>query len=183
AAEEEAGILAEMNALPGHVETILSREDEIARMAEAFHACRDFFFLGRGLDYAVAVEGALKLKEISYIHSEGLAAGEMKHATLAVVTEGVSTICLATQRRLYEKMVSNVKEVKTRDATVIAVMREDDHEAAKISDFQIRVPSSLDELMPVLAIVPLQMLAYHVARLNGCEIDQPRNLAKSVTVE
>ncbi len=182
-AEAERALLADLNRLPEQVEAILAREGEIAAMARAFHTCHDFFFLGRGLDYAVAVEGALKLKEISYLHSEALAAGEMKHGTLALVTEGVSAICLATQRHLFEKMASNIKEVKTRDATVIALVHDDDRETEKVSDFQLRVPVNRAELMPVLAIVPLQLLAYHVARLNGCEIDQPRNLAKSVTVE
>jgi glucosamine--fructose-6-phosphate aminotransferase (isomerizing) len=181
--EEERSLVAGLHRLPEQVEMILGREEEIARMAAALRGCRDFFFLGRGLDYAVALEGALKLKEISYIHSEALAAGEMKHGTLALVTEGVSAICLATQQPLYEKMASNVKEVKTRDATVLALTRDDDRESRQVSDYQITVPANRDELMPVLAVVPLQLLAYHIARLNGCEIDQPRNLAKSVTVE
>lgn len=182
-AAEERDVVTGLHRLPEQVEAILDGEEEIARMAAAFRGCHDFFFLGRGLDYAVALEGALKLKEISYIHSEALAAGEMKHGTLALVTEGVSAICLATQRPLYEKMVSNIKEVKTRDATVIALTRDDDDASRKVSDFQIVVPANRDELMPVLTIIPLQLLAYHIARLNSCEIDQPRNLAKSVTVE
>jgi glutamine---fructose-6-phosphate transaminase (isomerizing) len=129
------------------------------------------------------VEGALKLKEISYIHSEALAAGEMKHGTLALITQGVSTICIATQQALYEKLISNVKEVKAREATVLGIVRASDTHSRHSMDHLIAVPDALDELMPVLAIVPMQLLAYHIARLNGCEIDQPRNLAKSVTVE
>jgi len=131
----------------------------------------------------VAQEGALKLKEISYRHSEALAAGEMKHGTLALVTEGVSAICLATQQPLREKLASNIKEVRARDATVLAIARASDPDIEKYSTYTVRVPDTLDELMPVLAIIPLQLLAYYVARNSGCEIDQPRNLAKSVTVE
>jgi glucosamine--fructose-6-phosphate aminotransferase (isomerizing) len=180
---EEREIVASMRGLPEQVETILAGEEAVVRMAEQFAGCTDFFFLGRGLDYAVAVEGALKLKEISYIHSEALAAGEMKHGTLALIVPGVSTICIATQQPLYEKMISNVKEVKAREATVLGIVRARDETSRHAMDELLRVPETLDELMPVLTIVPMQLLAYHIARLNGCEIDQPRNLAKSVTVE
>ncbi len=169
--------------LPEQVTSILEKQADLAAMAEVFGDCHDFFFLGRGLDFAVAQEGALKLKEISYRHSEALAAGEMKHGTLALVTDQVSAICISTQRALREKLASNIKEVKARDATVLAIARESDHEVGEYSDWVFRVPDTLDELMPILAIVPLQLLAYHIARNAGCEIDQPRNLAKSVTVE
>jgi glucosamine--fructose-6-phosphate aminotransferase (isomerizing) len=182
-AEEERQIVAAMRALPDQVEELLRDEETIIGLADQFAGCKDFFFLGRGLDYAVAVEGALKLKEISYIHSEALAAGEMKHGTLALITQGVSTICIATQKPLYEKLISNVKEVKAREATVLGIVRASDTHSRHSMDCLIHVPDALDELMPVLAIVPMQLLAYHIARLNGCEIDQPRNLAKSVTVE
>jgi len=156
---------------------------EIQQIAETLGDCHDFFFLGRGLDFAVAQEGALKLKEISYRHSEALAAGEMKHGTLALVTEDVSAICLATQEPLREKLASNIKEVKAREAKVLAIARESDRDILSYSDWAIRIPDTLDELMPVCAIIPLQLLAYYIARNAGCEIDQPRNLAKSVTVE
>jgi glucosamine--fructose-6-phosphate aminotransferase (isomerizing) len=182
-AEEEREIVAAMRSLPDQVQEVLEGEKAIIRTAEQFANCRDFFFLGRGLDYAVAMEGALKLKEISYIHSEALAAGEMKHGTLALIVPGVSTICIATQRPLYEKMISNVKEVKAREATVLGLVRASDAQSRDAMDELIYVPETLDELMPVATIVPMQLLAYHIARLNGCEIDQPRNLAKSVTVE
>ncbi|MBI3911150.1 MAG: glutamine--fructose-6-phosphate transaminase (isomerizing) [Armatimonadetes bacterium] len=182
-AAEEAAIVADLARLPEQVQAVLANEDAIVRIAERFAGCRDFFFLGRGLDYCVAMEGALKLKEISYIHSEALAAGEMKHGTLALVTQDVCTLCLATQARLQEKMISNVKEVKARDATVISLVRAGDTETPKVSDYVIELPATRDELMPVLAIVPLQLLAYHLARILEREIDQPRNLAKSVTVE
>ena len=181
--EEEAQWVEALLKLPDQVITILSGEDRIREMAHSFSACHDFFFLGRGLDFAVAQEGALKLKEISYRHSEALAAGEMKHGTLALVTEEVSAICLATQRHLREKLASNMKEVKARGARVLALARESDAEIEKYADCTVRVPDTLDELMPVLSIVPLQLLAYYIARDAGCEIDQPRNLAKSVTVE
>jgi glutamine---fructose-6-phosphate transaminase (isomerizing) len=182
-AAEERQIVTGMRALPEQVEEVLAGEEAILSLAEEFAGYKDFFFLGRGLDYAVAVEGALKLKEISYIHSEALAAGEMKHGTLALITQGVSTICIATQQALYEKLISNVKEVKAREATVLGIVRASDTHSRHSMDHLIAVPDALDELMPVLAIVPMQLLAYHIARLNGCEIDQPRNLAKSVTVE
>lgn len=181
--ESEAEMAAALERLPGQVAQILRQEGTVREMAAAFSACHDFFFLGRGLDYAVAQEGALKLKEISYRHSEALAAGEMKHGTLALVTDQVSAICLATQQPLREKLASNIKEVKAREATVLAIARESDPDIELYSDCAVRVPDTLDELMPVLAIIPLQLLAYHVARDAGCEIDQPRNLAKSVTVE
>jgi glutamine---fructose-6-phosphate transaminase (isomerizing) len=182
-ADEERQIVAAMRALPDQVQEVLNGEEKIIALAEQFAGCKDFFFLGRGLDYAVAVEGALKLKEISYIHSEALAAGEMKHGTLALITQGVSTICIATQQALYEKLISNVKEVKAREATVLGIVRASDTHSRHSVDCLIHVPETLDELMPVPTIVPMQLLAYHIARLNGCEIDQPRNLAKSVTVE
>src|SRR5947209_486672 len=180
---EEREIVAAMRALPEQVQEVLEGEKAIIRTAEQFAKCRDFFFLGRGLDYAVAMEGALKLKEISYIHSEALAAGEMKHGTLALIVPGVSTICIATQRPLSEKMISNVKEVKAREATVLGIARASDAQSRDAMDELIYVPETVDELMPVATIVPMQLLSYHIARLNGCEIDQPRNLAKSVTVE
>jgi glucosamine--fructose-6-phosphate aminotransferase (isomerizing) len=180
---EEREIVAGLQSLPGAVEELLEREREIEQLSQQFADCRDFFFLGRGLDYALALEGALKLKEISYIHSEALAAGEMKHGTLALVTSGVATICLATQEKLVEKMMSNVKEVKARDATVIGITASEEVARDPSLDHVIRIPAVREELRPVVSIVPLQLLAYHIARRNGCDIDQPRNLAKSVTVE
>ncbi|NLC56005.1 MAG: glutamine--fructose-6-phosphate transaminase (isomerizing) [Armatimonadetes bacterium] len=176
-------LVGAMQALPALVEQALDNDRVVQEMAHNFTRSPDFFVLGRGLDYAVALEGALKLKEISYIHGEALAAGEMKHGPLALVSEGTPVICLATQDDLREKMLSNIKEVKARGATAIAVVKEDDTETARIVDYVVRVPRTLDELMPVVAVVPLQLLAYYVARDLGREIDQPRNLAKSVTVE
>ncbi len=168
--------------LPKHIETCLSREKEIAELAGrlAKHNC--FFFLGRGYDAAASLEAALKLKEISYIHAEAYPAGEMKHGPLALVEEGVAIIGFCTQPATQEKMVSNLKEVKARDATVISVIRDGDS-IPDCSDEVISVPGSLDALMPIIAMVPMQLLSYYVAKARGCDIDQPRNLAKSVTVE
>jgi glucosamine--fructose-6-phosphate aminotransferase (isomerizing) len=186
AAQEEALVTA-LRELPEQVTEVLRGEDRVAELALRFGDCHDFFFLGRGLDYAVAQEGALKLKEISYRHSEALAAGEMKHGTLALVTEDVIAIVNATQRPLREKLASNIREVTARGASVLGIARESDREIDREIDhgcrWVVRVPDSLDELMPILTIIPLQLLAYYVARNAGCEIDQPRNLAKSVTVE
>jgi glucosamine--fructose-6-phosphate aminotransferase (isomerizing) len=183
APEDEAQMVEALLRLPDQVASILAREAEISEIALSFADCHDYFFLGRGLDYAVAQEGALKLKEISYRHSEALAAGEMKHGTLALVTEAVSAICLATQPHLREKLASNIIEVKARGAHVLAIARESDPDIEQYSDCSLRIPDTLDELAPIPAIVPLQLLAYFIARNAGCEIDQPRNLAKSVTVE
>ncbi len=179
----EAECVRALLALPAQMEAILAGADALVETAASLLDCHDFFFLGRGFDYAVAQEAALKLKEISYRHSEALAAGEMKHGTLALVTPEVSAVCLATQPALREKLMSNLREVSARGARVVAVVRESDEEFEACADWVIPIPETRDELMPVLAIVPLQLLAYHIARASGCEIDQPRNLAKSVTVE
>jgi glucosamine--fructose-6-phosphate aminotransferase (isomerizing) len=149
------------------------------RLAGADHA----FFIGRGLDYAVAMEGSLKLKEISYLHSEALAAGELKHGTLALVTSQTPVFALVTQRAVYDKTVSNIQEVRARGGEVIAVAYDDDQEIAKFAEHVLRIPPVDDLLAPALAIIPLQLFAYHVAVRRGHDIDQPRNLAKSVTVE
>jgi glucosamine--fructose-6-phosphate aminotransferase (isomerizing) len=141
------------------------------------------FFIGRGLDYAVAMEASLKLKEISYLHSEALAAGELKHGTLALVTPATPVFALVTQRAVYEKTLSNIQEVRARGAEVIAVAYDDDDEIAKFAETVLRIPTVDDMLAPVLSILPLQLFAYHMAALRGHDIDQPRNLAKSVTVE
>ena len=169
--------------LPDQAAGILAREAEVEALARELLGCHDFFFVGRGLDYAVAQEGALKLKEISYRHSEALAAGEMKHGTLALVTEEVVAVAIATQTPLRTKLAGNLREVTARGARLLAILRESDAETAEDCRWAFRVPDTEDALMPVLAILPLQLLAYHVARLSDCEIDQPRNLAKSVTVE
>ena len=176
-----------LEALPDQVESLLKREegiDEMARFLGGQLADKDdIYFIGRGLDYAVATEGSLKLKEISYLHSEAMPAGELKHGTLALITEGTPVIVVNTQEHVYDKTVSALQEVKARGASVIAVAYDDDTEIDHYTDHVLRIPRTMDLLSPVLSIVPLQLLAYHVANARGLDIDQPRNLAKSVTVE
>ncbi len=172
-----------LNHLPAQVEEILENDDAIVEAAHAIVDADDIYFLGRGLDYAVAMEGSLKLKEISYLHSEAMPAGELKHGTLALITEGVPVIVVVTQRATYDKTISAVQEVKARGGMVVAVAYDTDTEIEKFAEIVLRIPETDDLLAPVNAAVPLQLLAYHVARLRGHDIDQPRNLAKSVTVE
>ncbi len=176
-------IIAGLKALPAKAQEVLHREPEVAALAKRLADREHMFFIGRGLDYAVAMEGSLKLKEISYLHCDALAAGELKHGTLALVTPGVPVFALVTQRAVYEKTVSNIQEVKARGGLVIAVAYDSDTEITKHADVVLRIPDTEDALAPVLAIIPLQLFAYHVARARGNDIDQPRNLAKSVTVE
>jgi glucosamine--fructose-6-phosphate aminotransferase (isomerizing) len=172
-----------LNHLPAQVEEILENDEAIVEAAQAIVDADDIYFLGRGLDYAVAMEGSLKLKEISYLHSEAMPAGELKHGTLALITEGVPVIVVVTQRATYDKTISAVQEVKARGGKVVAVAYDTDTEIEKFAEIVLRIPETDDLLAPVNAVVPLQLLAYHVARLRGHDIDQPRNLAKSVTVE
>lgn len=181
--EEFKEMALAMKKLPEQVKAILDAEGEIKTMAERYADREHLFYIGRGLDYAVAMEGALKLKEISYIHAEAYAAGELKHGTLALITEGVPVISLVTQDHLYEKTLSNIKEVKARDAAVIALANEGDEEIKKSVDHVIYIPRTHQMLTPVLAVVPLQLFAYYAAVARGCDVDKPRNLAKSVTVE
>jgi len=181
--DRAAEISRGLNHLPAQVETIIENDEAIIEAAHAIVDADDIYFLGRGLDYAVAMEGSLKLKEISYLHSEAMPAGELKHGTLALVTEGVPVIVVVTQRATYDKTISAVQEVKARGGMVIAVAYDSDTEIEKFAEIVLRVPETDDLLAPVNAVVPLQLLAYHVARLRGHDIDQPRNLAKSVTVE
>jgi len=178
-----SAMIRKMKMLPAKAQEVLNREDEVRELAERLAMSEHVFFIGRGLDYAVAMEGSLKLKEISYVHSEALAAGELKHGTLALVTQGMPVFALVTQRHVYEKTLSNIQEVKARGGQVIAVAYDGDTEITKHADTVLRIPETDDMLAPVLAIIPLQLLAYHVARVRGNDIDQPRNLAKSVTVE
>ena len=181
--DRAAQIAQGLKRLPAQVETILEETDDIAAAAAELADADDVYFIGRGLDYAVAMEGSLKLKEISYLHSEAMPAGELKHGTLALVTKGVPIVVVITQRSVYDKTISAVQEVKARGAEVIAVAYDTDTEIGKFADIVLRIPETEDLLAPVNAVVPLQLLAYHVARLRGLDIDQPRNLAKSVTVE
>lgn len=170
-------------AVPERMHDILDHVDQIKVYANNYANREDAFFLGRSLDYAVALEGALKLKEISYIHAEAYAAGELKHGTLALITEGVPVIVLATQSNIYDKTISNLVEVKSRGAIVIGIGMEGDTELAKHADSVIIIPKADEDLAPILAVIPLQLLAYYAALARGCDVDKPRNLAKSVTVE
>ncbi len=181
---ELAGRVAHgLHLLPAAIEVVLEREGPVIAAAESIVDADDVYFIGRGLDYAIAMEGSLKLKELSYLHSEAMPAGELKHGTLALVTDGVPVVVLLTQRAVYDKVISAVQEVKARGGRIIAVAYDSDTEIAEHADIVLRIPDMEDLLAPVAAVVPLQLLAYHVARLRGHDIDQPRNLAKSVTVE
>ncbi|TDT45631.1 glutamine--fructose-6-phosphate transaminase (isomerizing), partial [Fonticella tunisiensis] len=181
--EEYRAIRDEMLKLPEKAEKLLERKEELQKFADKNHGYPDIYYLGRGLDFAVALEGALKLKEISYIHSEAYAAGELKHGTIALIDKGVPVIALATQEDLFEKMVSNIKEVVTRGAKVIGLTFEGKEEFEKVVDQVVYIPKTLPILAPVLSVIPLQLLAYYTAVEKGCDVDKPRNLAKSVTVE
>lgn len=176
-------MLTELKALPDKVETVLESEDKLRKLAARYHFNDNVFFIGRGLDSGVSYEGSLKLKEISYIHSFAIAAGELKHGTIALMDSETLVIALATQDELYEKMVSNIVEVQARGAHIIGMAKEGRTEIEKTSDEVIYIPKCADEVAPVLAVVPLQIFAYYVALERGCNIDKPKNLAKSVTVE
>jgi glucosamine--fructose-6-phosphate aminotransferase (isomerizing) len=190
AEDEQRRLVQEWIRLPGKLETILSHDAQFEELGRKLFRATDFLFLGRGVHFPIALEGALKLKEISYIHAEGYPAGEMKHGPNALIDEKLPVVVLAARdksdpasQQLYEKTLSNMQEVKAREGIVIAVVSEGDNEASRIADHVIEVPSATDLLLPILEIVPLQLLAYHIAVRRGCDVDQPRNLAKSVTVE
>ena len=168
---------------PRLIREILAKTAVYRELARRFYTYNHFLFLGRGINAAIALEGALKLKEISYIHAEGYPAGEMKHGPIALIDQGMATVALAPQDDMYEKSVNNINEVKARDGVVLAVATEGDQELASLVDHVMYIPKAPDHLVPLLATVPLQLLAYHIAELRGCDVDQPRNLAKSVTVE
>jgi len=169
--------------LPRAVEDALAIEPQVEELARRYQHARDFLFLGRGLHYPVALEGALKLKEISYIHAEGYPAGEMKHGPIALVDENLPVLVLAPHDAWREKTLSNLREVKSRDGIAIVLGTRQDDEVAEIADHVLIVPETTPELQPIVSVVPLQLFAYHVAVRRGCDVDQPRNLAKSVTVE
>ena len=176
-------LIALLKKIPAQISETLSDVEPIKTFARQYGFNEDVFYIGRSLDYDVALEGALKLKEISYIHAEAYASGELKHGTLALIVEGVPVIALATQKSVYEKTLSNIKEVKARDAIVIGIAAQGDSELEKYLDHVIFVPETDELLIPLLAVVPLQLLAYYAAITRGCDVDKPRNLAKSVTVE
>ncbi len=169
--------------IPAQMERLLSDEQPVEDLAKTFQNHRDFLFLGRGVNYPIALEGALKLKEISYIHAEGYPAGEMKHGPIALIDESMPVVALAPHDGVFEKMLSNIEEVKARSGIVIVVTDRPDADLEEKADFVLRTPATHDLLSALLMVVPLQLLAYHIALLRGCDVDQPRNLAKSVTVE
>lgn len=183
AATELDAIMDGLRELPQLAGEVLACEDAVKDLAHRCAQWEDVFFIGRGLDYAVAMEGQLKLKEISYIHAEAYAAGELKHGTLALITDGVPVIALATQESVREKTISNIKEVKARGANVVGIALDGDEEIGKVVDEVIFIPRTHQLLTPALAVIPLQLLAYHAATARGADVDKPRNLAKSVTVE
>ena len=182
-AEREQELVQGLTFVPEQIHKMLENVDQIKVFAREYGSSEDAFFLGRSLDYAVALEGALKLKEISYIHAEAYAAGELKHGTLALIVSGVPVIVLATQMDVYDKTVSNLQEVKAREAVVIAIGFEGDTSLEKYADHVIYIPQTDKYLAPLMAVLPLQLLAYYAALTRGCDVDKPRNLAKSVTVE
>jgi len=180
---EYSEIIEEMQKLPDMVSDILKDKNNVQYLASKFFNSKSIFFIGRNLDYAVALEGSLKLKEISYIHSEAYAAGELKHGTISLIEDGTLVVALATGEKLYEKTISNVKEVKARGAVVLGVVTDEHEYIHDFCDYVIKIPKTHELLLPSLAVVPLQLFGYYVASLKGCDIDKPRNLAKSVTVE
>jgi glucosamine--fructose-6-phosphate aminotransferase (isomerizing) len=189
-AEQARAAMQELTRIPGKLETLLTHDEACDELAKKYQKVRDFLFLGRGIHYPIALEGALKLKEISYIHAEGYPAGEMKHGPNALIDENLPVVIIATRDvnnpgsvLRYEKTMSNLKEVKARSGVVIALATEGDEEIKEAADHVLYIPAAPEELSPILEIVPLQLLAYHIAVRRGCDVDQPRNLAKSVTVE
>jgi glucosamine--fructose-6-phosphate aminotransferase (isomerizing) len=176
-------IVRALQRIPEQVHTILDQEDRIRELAELYAEHHNFLYLGRGYNFPIALEGALKLKEISYVHAEGYPAAEMKHGPIALIDKNMPVVVLCTQERSYDKIRGNVQEVKARSGRVLAIVTEGDKDITAMADHVIEVPSTLDMLSPLLSVIPLQLLAYHIAVLRGCNVDQPRNLAKSVTVE
>lgn len=170
-------------AIPEQMEAVLTQSDHVKEIAEEFCGRENWLFLGRGYHYPVALEGALKLKEISYIHAEGMPAAEMKHGPIALINEGMPVVFVATRGQQYDKVISNIEEVRARGGRIIAVATEGDQHIRRYSDHVVYIPDALEPLQPLLSVMPLQLLAYHAAVLRGCNVDKPRNLAKSVTVE
>jgi glucosamine--fructose-6-phosphate aminotransferase (isomerizing) len=182
----QAELIHALSTLPGLVGELLDeawRGDRYRNLAERFHHYQNFLYLGRGIHYPVALEGALKLKEISYIHAEGYPAGEMKHGPIALIDEQMPTVAVAPRDSVYDKMISQIEQVKARSGLVLAVAHEGDEHMAQKADFVMPIPVTHELLTPVLAVIPLQIFAYEMAVRRGADVDQPRNLAKSVTVE
>jgi len=181
--KENKKIMAELSAIPNKIKAILKRGEQIKLLAQKYSHYENFLYLGRGYNYPVALEGALKLKEISYIHAEGYAGGEMKHGPIALIDKDFPTIAIVPQNDLYDKMISNLEEIKARNGPILAIASEGDKMIAKLADDVIYIPRTFKQLEPMLNVVPLQLFAYYVAVSRGCDVDKPRNLAKSVTVE
>jgi glucosamine--fructose-6-phosphate aminotransferase (isomerizing) len=175
--------IKELELIPEKVEQILKQNDKIREIASSIMDSAHALYLGRGINYPVALEGALKLKEISYIHAEGYPAAEMKHGPIALIDENMPVVAIATKDPLFDKIYSNLQEVRARKGRIITIATEGDLELTKISEHVIYIPDTMTNLQPLLTVIPLQLLAYHVADLKGFDVDQPRNLAKSVTVE
>lgn len=176
-------LLLELEAIPKKIETVLKQKDHIRYIAENISESPNALYMGRGANFPMALEGALKLKEISYIHAEGYPAAEMKHGPIALIDENMPVIVIATNQSAYEKIASNVQEVKARKGKVIAIVKEGDREISQMADYTIEVPHTEELVAPLMAAIPLQLLSYYIATIRGCDVDQPRNLAKSVTVE
>lgn len=176
-------VVHELSRIPEKMKKVLKLNDKIAELSKIFTYAHNFIYLGRGYSYPVALEGALKLKEISYIHAEGYPAAEMKHGPIALIDAEMPVVVIATQNGMYEKVLSNIQEIKARKGKVIAVVTEGDTVISKVADYCIELPETLECLDPLITTMPLQLLAYHVAVCKGMDVDQPRNLAKSVTVE
>ena len=176
-------LISQLTTVPENIKTLLKQNDMIEKIARKFKDVSNFLYLGRGLNFPVALEGALKLKEISYIHAEGYPAAEMKHGPIALIDEEMPIVVIATRKDNYEKVVSNIHEVKARGGQLIAIVTEGDAEVKAVADYCIEIPKCFREITPLFSIIPLQLLSYHIALLRGCNVDQPRNLAKSVTVE
>ena len=181
--DEYKAVVRELHEIPAKMKEVLKLNNRIADMSRSFTYARDFLFLGRGYSYPVALEGALKLKEISYIHAEGYPAAEMKHGPIALIDSDMPVVVIATHNAMYEKVLSNIQEVKARQGKVIAIVTKGDDTISRIADEVIELPETIECLEPLLSTIPLQMLAYHIAVCKGKNVDQPRNLAKSVTVE
>ena len=182
-ASEIKEILKDVNKLPGYIEALLNKDEDYKKIASDIKDYNDIFFIGRGIDYALAMEGSLKLKEISYTHSEAYAAGELKHGTISLIDEGTPVVAIVTDDNKAPKTISNIKEVKSRGANVIYITNKKDENEDGFYDKKIVVPKVNYLLQPLLTVIPLQMVAYELAKLKGCSIDKPKNLAKSVTVE
>ena len=176
-------IISELSKLPALAKEILKQDSKIKELAEKYKDFKNFWFMGRKYNYPIASEGSLKLKEISYLHAEGIGGGELKHGAIALIDENFPTIAICPSDSVYEKMISNIEEVKARKGPVIAIATQGNEDIKKIADEVIYIPKTLEMLTPILSVIPLHLFAYHLAALLGHDVDKPRNLAKSVTVE